>query len=650
MKFPVMTNFKGLSLLVFIMVFPWSGLTQSPLLVDSLERNLSGFSEEQRVTALYRIISFYQRSDLQKAKEYRKQMLPYLKSSDPRMVTYARMTEGIISSSSGSLDSSIYWFEQARSAAQDIKDPHLSATICSSLGRTLIAAGKAERAVATLLEGLRLTDQSPDLEQSIRLRINLTWAYLELKRYRDGIRLGRQTLTLLDSSLQWMALYIYNNVAVCYGAEKQLDSARYFVSLGINAAEANKDYHALANGHFILGSIYSDAGRNDLAIKEYEAARPFREKAGDPLYIVSDLYTLASLYQKTGNYAKGIKTGLQALSVAQEHHLLLKFENTYQILAMNYAGVGDFVNASKYYELWAEAKDSVYQQANAQAIADMETRYETKKKEQQIALQNATIATQKANIQRNYILIIGLVIVVLLVITILLLLRSRMQRRQEIVAREHELALQRTYMTASLESQETERKRFAQDLHDGMGQLISALHFIVGRSATQDLSGELPKATTILNDMHREIRNIAYNLMPQVLIRDGILAALKEMAARVTETGQLAFIVSSFECPSRFSELTEISLYRIIQEWVNNILKYAHAGKIELQMVGHEGELTITIEDDGDGFDPLTLDYSKGNGWKNIQSRVNLLGGTIDIDSMQGRKGTTLTVTVPNKL
>lgn len=646
MKFPEMANFKGLSLLVFIMALSWPGRTQSPLLIDSLERNLSGFSEEQRVTALYRIISFYQRSDLQKAKDYRNQMLPYLKSRDPRMVTYARMTEGIISSSSGSLDSSIYWFEQAKGSAQEIRDPHLSASICSSLGRTLIAAGKAEKAVSTLLEGLRLTDQAPDREQSIRLRINLIWAYLELKRFRDGIHLGRQTLGLIDSTLQWMALYIYNNVAVCYGAEKQLDSARYFVSLGIRAAEANKDYHALANGHFILGSIYSDAGRNDLAIKEYEAARPFREKAGDPLYIVSDLYTLASLYQKTGNYAKGIKTGLQALSVAQEHHLLLKFENTYQVLAMNYAGVGDFVNASKYYELWAEAKDSVYQQANAQAIADMETRYETEKKEQQIALQNATIATQKANIQRDYILIIGLVIVVLLVVTILLLLRSRMQRRQEILAREHELALQRTYLTASLESQETERKRFAQDIHDGMGQLISALHFIVGRSAAQDASGDLSKATSILNDMHREIRNIAYNLMPQVLIRDGILAALKEMSARVTETGQLAFTVSSFECPSRFTELTEISLYRIIQEWVNNILKYAHAGKIELQMVGHEGELTITIEDDGDGFDVLTLDQSKGNGWKNIQSRVNLLGATIDVDSMPGRKGTTLTVTV----
>lgn len=642
---------RALATLIATIVFI-AGFGQSAQLIDSVELNLKAYPPDDKAFALFTLVSYYQRSDQKKTLQYRQQAAGFLNDARPKARTYARIIEGIYYGGAGALDSAEYWFTQAKESALQMHDNKTTATICSSLGRTMIAAGKAEAAVSNLVEGLRLMDKEPDKELNMKLRINLVWAYLELKRYRDGINLGQQALTLVDSTVQWMALYIYNNVAVCYGALGRLDSARHFVNLGIRYAELNHDYQSLANGHFILGTIYSNAGKNDLAIDQYEQAKPFREKVGNPLYIVSDLYSLASLYEKTGNYKKGLLAGLEALALAKKHSLLLKFENTYQVLAMNYEGLGDFKKASEYYQLWATAKDSVYQHANAQAIADMETKYESEKKEQRIALQNATIIAQSASLQRDYILIAGLGLIIVLVVLVLFLIRSRLQRRQEILKNEYELSLREAFISASIQSQENERKRFAQDLHDGMGQLISALRFLIvnnGAVASGKHEENAAKAAVILNDMHREIRGLAFNLMPQMLIRGGLVPALQEMGTRVNATGQIRVLVESFGLPERFSELQEIALYRIIQEWVNNVLKYANAKSITIQLVGHENEISLTIEDDGPGFDKRKLDDSQGNGWINIQSRIKLIKATVEIDSQPDSKGTTFIVSMPWK-
>src|SRR6185295_17431656 len=288
---------------LFISLLIGSVFGQSEQVIDSLEHHLNTYPPADKGYAMFILVSYYQRSDKENAEKLRQQSAVFLKDHDPTAQTYSQIVEGISFAFQGSLDSAEYWFNEARKTSQKMKDNHRAmAIICSSLGRTLVANGKAEDGVSTLVEGLQLTDRDPtDRETAMKMRINLTWAYLELKRYRDGVNLGRQSLQMMDSSLQWMALYTYNNIAVCYGALGKLDSARYFVDKGIQAAEINHDYHSLANAHFILGTIYANAGRNDLAIVQYEMAIPYREKVGNPFFIVSDLYTLSSLYKKTGN-------------------------------------------------------------------------------------------------------------------------------------------------------------------------------------------------------------------------------------------------------------------------------------------------------------------------------------------------------------
>ncbi len=157
----------------------------------------------------------------------------------------------------------------------------------------------------------------------------------------------------------------------------------------------------------------------------------------------------------------------------------------------------------------------------------------------------------------------------------------------------------------------------------------------------------LDQAVEVLNEMNTEIRNIAFNLMPQVLIKNGLTEALQELATRVNYTDKVRIKIGAYDVEPIHETGKKVALYRVCQEWINNVLKYSGATEISMQLVQHQQELVITIEDNGKGFDTNTLVLSQGNGWKNIQSRLAMVHGQIEIDSVAGRQGTTVVITIP---
>ncbi len=622
-------------------------LAAQTISTDSLEQQFASEHGARKARALNELISTYIRSDARKAEEKMVYVREWAgRETDTETLAYLELAYGVYFGRTGKIDSSIYYFERAQEHATQVGSNHALVRAHSGLGTSYVFSGKPKQGLDHMFEGLRIVEKVfPDKELEMRFHTNIAWAYLELKQFDDCIRQGLYNIRVMEGTeYEWVAMYTYNNIAVCYGASGKLDSARFYIEKGIRTATRNNDYQSLANAYFILGTIYSEAGKYDLAIEQYLKARPFREKVGNPVFIVSDLYTLADLYAKKRDYRKGIETAKEALALAEKYNLQMKYDWTYLSLAENYEGMGDFRNASKYYRMWAVAKDTMYKHASADAIAEMQTRYNTEKKEQQIALKNAQLSEQSARLDQTYTIIGALTTTIVLIIVIFLLLRSRQRRKRE-------LSLREAQIQATIESQETERRRFAQDLHDGMGQLISALrlalHRIHSDTPLEERVNIASRAEGLLNDMHKEIRTIAFNLMPQTLVQHGLVPALKEMSTRINDSGRIALRITSFDVPDRLDGLLEISLYRVIQEWVNNIVKYAEASVIEVQLVGYQDEINVTIEDDGNGFDATVLENAAGNGWKNIRSRINLVKASLDIDSLQGRKGTTLMVRVP---
>jgi two-component system NarL family sensor kinase len=136
-----------------------------------------------------------------------------------------------------------------------------------------------------------------------------------------------------------------------------------------------------------------------------------------------------------------------------------------------------------------------------------------------------------------------------------------------------------------------------------------------------------------------ELRRIAQNLMPEALHNLGLDKAIKDYCNFIARSGNINMVYQSFGLETRFAANTEIIIYRIIQELLNNAIKHAEAQKIFLQIVRENERLHITLEDDGKGFDIHSLPENKGSGWNNIRSRVDYLKGNLDLKSVHG-KGT----------
>jgi signal transduction histidine kinase len=206
-------------------------------------------------------------------------------------------------------------------------------------------------------------------------------------------------------------------------------------------------------------------------------------------------------------------------------------------------------------------------------------------------------------------------------------------------------------MNIVLESQESERKRFARDLHDGFGQLITAVKIMLGQMHVTNEKNERSelalKSNEVLDTMHSQLREIAHNLMPEQLINEGLSTALKEYARRVSRNNDIEIEVNTFGIEKRLNQTIEVNVYRIIQEWINNVIKYSGAKKLTIQLTGYETEINILIEDNGIGFEKEKLTKSSGWGWKNIQSRLEAINGILEIDSHNGIPGTSFIIDLP---
>ncbi|WP_460503529.1 sensor histidine kinase, partial [Hymenobacter agri] len=234
-------------------------------------------------------------------------------------------------------------------------------------------------------------------------------------------------------------------------------------------------------------------------------------------------------------------------------------------------------------------------------------------------------------------------------------LLNRRRLRREIEFTQERQQLERQQAQAVLAAEEAERRRIGADLHDGVGQLLTAaklnLHALAEELREQASPGSqclLNHALDVVDESFREVRNISHNLLPSALIRRGLGQAVRDFTSKVSPGGRPRFQVevTGLEESGRLDPALESVLFRVVQELVQNIVKHAQATEVTVQLLRRPRELCLLIADDGVGFDPAALGNEVGIGLKNIESRLVYLGGRVDFDSRPGH-GTTVTIEVP---
>lgn len=238
----------------------------------------------------------------------------------------------------------------------------------------------------------------------------------------------------------------------------------------------------------------------------------------------------------------------------------------------------------------------------------------------------------------NAILMAAAVLGIILVYFIVTVVRN--QRRH--------LKLQQENILVEITTLENERKRIVSDLHDELGPLLSVVKFQVMSLETKE-EGDLElieKANSNLDDILDKIRDICNELMPQALIRKGLIMAISEFISDLDKRTaiEMSFKYEDINIPSH----SEIHLYRMIQEIINNAIKHSRATRLDINLFQRNEKLVVTIHDNGKGFATDTiLRESTGLGLKNILSRVDILKGDVYLAS-NPHQGTTYTIEIPN--
>ncbi|RZL15826.1 MAG: hypothetical protein EOO96_29715 [Pedobacter sp.] len=239
-----------------------------------------------------------------------------------------------------------------------------------------------------------------------------------------------------------------------------------------------------------------------------------------------------------------------------------------------------------------------------------------------------------------YLLIFYSVLFIFLLVTFFLVMYIRNQNmlwQQKRLFQETEILQQKELLSAVIESQEIERKRIGEDLHDEIGGTLSAIKLMLNAAKNQGAlhHNTITEAKSLIDQMIVDVRNISHDLSPPGLAMFGLYVTIESFTELINNTKQIEIIISHqpFIEQRLLNEKAELALFRVITQLIANTLKHAHASKIEIAFKPNTQQLEIDYSDNGKGVDIAVLDNKKGIGMQNIYSRLQMINANFKIET-----------------
>ena len=331
-------------------------------------------------------------------------------------------------------------------------------------------------------------------------------------------------------------------------------------------------------------------------------------------------------------------------------------------LSLGYKKIKKYDSAYYYGQKSRALEKKLDQKLHLASLYDINIKYETEKKEKEnLQLKQDNLEIEAKRKENLYYLVATILALFLgLIIGILVLKNSK--RKQKLAEQYRELETQKnltllkeqelTSINAMVDGQEKERKRIAEDLHDNLGSVLATLklHFenLKMNRETQKIDQEtlFNKTENLIDEAYLKVRSIAHAKNAGVLANQGLLIAIKTMAEKISSADKIKIEVIDYGLDQQLDNSFEISIFRIIQELVTNIIKHADANNATINISLYDKNLNIIIEDDGKGFEFNKLILKKGMGISSIITRVEHLEGNFEVDSTKG-KGSSIIINIP---
>lgn len=432
--------------------------------------------------------------------------------------------------------------------------------------------------------------------------------------------------------------HIYNNLAQTKLRLHQLDSAIWYNSKAYVYAKKSNNKRGIPNIEQTYGQIYLEGNDTKDAIYYFEKSIESAQKNNYDDIILGSYGYLIQCYPRNSIeieqwFAKG-------LDLIKEKNINISYQSMFYKTAIKAFKKNEQLKKLTFaQENLIEINEKIAL-SNNDYIQSIAKKYV--QNENELLKKELYLAKNQKEKQIFYILLSTLALV-LIGFWYFFKQRQRLKNQEiETLKQNQEIS----NLEALIDGEEKERKRVAQELHDGLNGELSAIKYRLSGLEDIDLSAEdkesVLKSIEMIDNACSQVRIISHNLIPTSILDFGLVETLNEYCEKVNNTQSITMEFQYFGNPALVNKKSETVIYRIIQELITNIIKHSQATMAMVQLNFHKKELFITVEDNGIGFDVHAA--KKGLGLKNIYSRVQFLNANLEIDSTE--KGTSFHITV----
>lgn len=534
-------------------------------------------------------------------------------------------------------DATERWLIKLLAYTKEIKSPNDIANILEK--KSLISYYKGNYKLSTLeaLSAIRIFDSLNNKSAVANLYASLGYQLkrVNLNEAENYMIKGIKMSELMNDKKTLTSSY--NNYGVIKEMKNELDSALYFYSTSKRLTTELNDSLGISYALNNIGGVYLLQDDYDQSIMYVKEALSIRENLHHKHGIIECYNFLGDIYLHFNKIEEAISVYEKSLKGSYEIKYPYLRQQNFEKLAQSYAKQKDFKNAFTYNEKFIQLKDSLRGAETNKEIAQLKEQFDSNIKDREISHQNDVIE-KDSNLK---ILLYALIGAILTLSTLFYFWYKSKQKQklQSELLKEKERGL-----AGIISAQEDERKRIAKELHDGIVQELTSLKFGLKKTFETEFTPEIETLFQQLEASTTDLRKISHQMMPTALTQLGVAEAIEDMLHKSLNPLDIQFHFETFGITDRLKESFEITLYRVSQELINNVVKHSEAKEVNVQLYKSGINIILVIEDNGKGISKNAK--TDGIGLMNITSRLNTIKGQINFESSPNN-GTLATIKIP---
>jgi signal transduction histidine kinase len=582
----------------------------------------------------------YSNSDLELSKKYALQELKLAKEKKlPKWIAQGYNDLAISFYKMNKMDSSRIYNIKALEIRKDLKDSMGIISSFSKLGNLERDLGNYQASLNYQLQALKIAEIKNEGLEAVTLN-NISIIFEKLKQYNKAIEFASKAAQKNHAiGNEYGAAQAFGNMAIGYQNLKNYSKSNEYFKKALGTFEKVGDLESQAAVYNNLAINLRAEKRNAEALKYYEKALKIAKEQKDHLSINLYAHNISCVHRDLGNYELAKQYSLESLKNTQNINKAQLLLN-YRQLATVYGYLKDGKNVEYYLDKYASLKDSVFSSETASSVAEMEVAYNTEKALKELAEEKARVAEKERINALNQLklesrkrwMYIGFILAAVFVFVAIWVYRNQ---KQKLETKKREFELSQQLEKAVYEKSFAEEKiRISRELHDNIGShltfMISSLDNL---PYTKDPEKRLVKLTELSNFGRltmKDLRDTIWAMNHDGGSMDDLLTRINELRKVLPANLDLK-IQSDVNSDTTINGLKLLNVYRIIQEALQNTIKYASASEFLIAFTAKENAILMLLKDNGTGF--VIGEQELGNGLLNMKKRCEDIGGTFSIQS-----------------